>query len=105
MDQSEKFTPACPEGDTIPKAKKKKVPPGRCPFPFEGVGRGEPIDRRFNNSGMCLGAGFNSQWADGQQAGGRAGAGVRGVFLPSHCLFPGCGEGEAGGQLSGLGAH
>lgn len=35
------------------------------------MGRGEPIDRRVNNSGMLLGVGFNSQWADEQQAGGQ----------------------------------
>lgn len=40
-----------------------------------------------------------------RQTGRQAGMSGRCVFLPSHCLFPGCGEGEAGGQLSGPGAH
>lgn len=34
----------------------------------------------------------------GRQA-GKAGTSGRCVFQPSHCLFPGCGEGEAGGQF------
>ena len=60
------------------------------------------MDRRINNSRMVEGWGVNGKQAD-RQASMRTSRQY--VFQPSHCLFPGCGEAEAGRQFSGPAAH